>query len=118
MQVLLNMNEATYDNLSYHWQVYKPANSGVTVTRLASFVEAFQQKPRNTENQCSKQVLTPSAEKLEAAVMHDIGVFNYNLKCAVLCLVLFMMLCTASTVQCSGQEQEKFQCCVCPEVPA
>ena len=118
MQVLLNMNEATYDNLSYHWQVYKPANSGVTVTRLASLLEAFQQKPRNPENKCFEQVLAPSAEKLEAAIMHDIGVFNYNLKCTALCLVLFMMLCTASTAQCSGQEQEKFQCSVRPEVPA
>ena len=80
IQVLLDMNAPTFDAIGFHWQIYKPAQSGLTISRLAQFLEAFL---TTGQNDLFKEIFSPSMAKLEAAVNHQLGFFAYNLTQAV-----------------------------------
>ena len=80
INVLLAMSPEGNAALAYHWQNFKPANSGVTISRLAALEEASKMRPRDSSNALFSEVLQPTGAKLEAVVLHEIGVFCANLK--------------------------------------
>ena len=82
INVLLAMSPEGNAALAYHWQNFKPANSGVTISRLAALEEASKMRARDTNNKVFEEVLTPTPAKFEAVILHEIGVFCSNLKSA------------------------------------
>lgn len=82
MQAILVVNmmsPAARQCLEYHWSSYKPATSGVTVSRLGAIHESI----TSSHDECCafmKNVLLPTADKIECVINHQVGVFNNKLK--------------------------------------
>ena len=78
--LVVNMlSPAARQCLEYHWGAYKPAQSGVTVSRLGAIYELI----TSSHDECSafmKKVLLPTAENMECVITHQVGVFNNKLK--------------------------------------
>ena len=81
MQAILVVNmmsPAARQCLEYHWSAYKPATSGVTVSRI----DAIHDSITSSHDECCafiKNVLLLTADKIECVINHHVGVFNNKL---------------------------------------
>ena len=82
MQLLLQVSPEAVEMLAYHWQQYKPHTSGLTVGRLAQLAAEIASS-KDGCNELFKGILSPTPQKLEAAITHQIGFYVSKLKAEV-----------------------------------
>ena len=109
MKVLLSLTEHGRTAVEYHYQLFRPASSALPLSRLAAYHSDTLVSPKDPANEAFKAILAKTPEKLDCAIMHDLGFFEHKLKEAVRDQARNNLACSLSCLLRSGQEQLQFQ---------